>query len=770
MNLKTDSVTSGLDVVKRQSKAAMAEFRKEVTESNHSLAILGETIGVGIPRHIRGFISELPGVSSAMSAAFSGIAIVLVGKVLMEVAEKVKKVAEAYKAVGEAAKKSAEAWRNQLSSINASNDAMELFNAKLEAQIAKIEHKPVNNLKIAMLEAQEQTDKLAESIGKAIENEIKLLDTLKVGTMAKFLGNAEDNSAVAARNREAQEAINGKKDTRNDAVERLNAQGLDHNSKQYIESLAAINAALNKGLHDVAVHYAALFENDLKVEKGKHQAAIDEYNNPQMDGNGEYHAVVPTDDTRLQMDQRNAARFWKSQAAAVDLDNVHGSLQGKLTGAEGAHSAEEIAVKAVEKIVANFKSALAEHGVQMSPYDLQGIYKGARDQQKPGSDAWNALNAKYGEASSEVNKEELSTRAVWLKNENELLNEHIKLSEDDERGLKEQTEAAKGWIAALGEGRAEQAKATLANDEANVKYLEQTGQLSKNGAAMEEARIKAKAYADEIAELKTRLAEISAAGYLTPMEKNLRTQQTKNQIASLQGQMDTEGLKAKGDADSQSAMTGLHQFWTAAVNDANDAAAQVKSLMTRAVDSINDELVKGMMGKKMDWGKAFEGMASSTLHTGLKQGEGILASAFGLGGKAGDSATKPLYTWQVNAGLPGGAAGSGGGFLSGFLHMLHIPGYASGGTASGGLSFVGENGIELADLPSGTQVTNNRDLRDMLKGGGPTYHIGNIDARGTNAADVAMRVHQAMQQVHAQSVQSSIKAQREMAARRPRSS
>jgi hypothetical protein len=131
-----------------------------------------------------------------------------------------------------------------------------------------------------------------------------------------------------------------------------------------------------------------------------------------------------------------------------------------------------------------------------------------------------------------------------------------------------------------------------------------------------------------------------------------------------------------------------------------------------------------------------------------------------------------MYVSQVNA-LPGaaggaGAAGGGGGIFGSLLKLFHIPGFAEGGYPSG-LAMVGENGPELANFGGGGHVTSNSDVRAMLKGGGgsPVY---NIDARGSNAADVQMRVKQAMQVTHAHAVQSSMQAQRELAARRPRSS
>jgi hypothetical protein len=63
---------AGEDAGKRTA-ASMREARGEVT-------LLGEAIGVHLPRHVRTFIAYLPGVGEAMSAAFSATAILFVAQ------------------------------------------------------------------------------------------------------------------------------------------------------------------------------------------------------------------------------------------------------------------------------------------------------------------------------------------------------------------------------------------------------------------------------------------------------------------------------------------------------------------------------------------------------------------------------------------------------------------------------------------------------------------------------------------------------------------
>ena len=52
------------------------------------MALLGEEIGVRIPRHLRGFVSELPGVGQALTAAFSATAVLMLLQILVTASEK----------------------------------------------------------------------------------------------------------------------------------------------------------------------------------------------------------------------------------------------------------------------------------------------------------------------------------------------------------------------------------------------------------------------------------------------------------------------------------------------------------------------------------------------------------------------------------------------------------------------------------------------------------------------------------------------------------
>ena len=91
--------TSDVDKAFAKAKASARDFKtamkQEVRESNASLALMGEEFGIRLPRHVRSFVSSLPGISKAMSAAFGAFAVIAVAEALEKGIQKVKEWSEA---------------------------------------------------------------------------------------------------------------------------------------------------------------------------------------------------------------------------------------------------------------------------------------------------------------------------------------------------------------------------------------------------------------------------------------------------------------------------------------------------------------------------------------------------------------------------------------------------------------------------------------------------------------------------------------------------
>jgi hypothetical protein len=58
-------------------------------EAKGEVALLGEEFGIRLPRHVRSFLAELPGVNGALSTAFSGTAVLFLLSALSQVVSKV---------------------------------------------------------------------------------------------------------------------------------------------------------------------------------------------------------------------------------------------------------------------------------------------------------------------------------------------------------------------------------------------------------------------------------------------------------------------------------------------------------------------------------------------------------------------------------------------------------------------------------------------------------------------------------------------------------
>lgn len=90
-----NALTEKLGEVGVAGKAAGGEIASGMKQAAHAtreakgeMALLGEATGIHIPRHIRSFVAELPGVGAAMSAAFSATAVLFLIDILVKGSEK----------------------------------------------------------------------------------------------------------------------------------------------------------------------------------------------------------------------------------------------------------------------------------------------------------------------------------------------------------------------------------------------------------------------------------------------------------------------------------------------------------------------------------------------------------------------------------------------------------------------------------------------------------------------------------------------------------
>lgn len=166
---------------------------------------------------------------------------------------------------------------------------------------------------------------------------------------------------------------------------------------------------------------------------------------------------------------------------------------------------------------------------------------------------------------------------------------------------------------------------------------------------------------------------------------------------------------------------GLKAFWQQLQTPDETSGRFAFDTLNKGLQSFQDETAKALSGARVSWQSFFQSIDQMALKFMLN---GLIASLFsgslfkGFGGMFG--------LGGAGGGTAAASAGGGGFFGEGaFSAAAAFPGFASGTDYSpGGLSWVGESGPELVNLPQGSSVTPASALR-----GSPNVAV-HIDARG----------------------------------------
>jgi hypothetical protein len=156
-------------------------------EAAGSLALIGEEIGVTIPRHLRTFITSLPGVATALSSAFTGVAVIALIELITKIVEKIQDyrdhLAESADAWDQTNQKGTEALRALDASILALDARLEELAGDhlgaLQAQLRLIDNQTLTQI-------QSEFAKTATAADDAFKK-------MQVGWTASMLGFGNDS-------------------------------------------------------------------------------------------------------------------------------------------------------------------------------------------------------------------------------------------------------------------------------------------------------------------------------------------------------------------------------------------------------------------------------------------------------------------------------------------------------------------------------------------------------------------------------------------------
>ena len=187
----------------RGATAGLKEMGDVSGESRASLALLGEEIGVRIPRHVRSFISTMPGVGEALSMGFKTIAVAAVVMVLYEAIKKAVEFRGRLEELRIASERETAELHRFTDGQKLANDEMKVANDRLEVAIAKLEGKPRNELKLAIDESALAADHLTEKLDKALRSFYEIVQKNAPGTFAQIIGRQPSTTDI-------QEMVGGK--------------------------------------------------------------------------------------------------------------------------------------------------------------------------------------------------------------------------------------------------------------------------------------------------------------------------------------------------------------------------------------------------------------------------------------------------------------------------------------------------------------------------------------------------------------------------------
>jgi hypothetical protein len=97
-----DDVKTGSNAAQNGARDMANAFSSSSREAQGSLALIGDEIGVTIPRHLRTFITTIPGVGAALNAAFSSVALLAFIELITKIVEKVQEWEDRAKVTAEA--------------------------------------------------------------------------------------------------------------------------------------------------------------------------------------------------------------------------------------------------------------------------------------------------------------------------------------------------------------------------------------------------------------------------------------------------------------------------------------------------------------------------------------------------------------------------------------------------------------------------------------------------------------------------------------------
>ena len=693
--------------------------RKEITESKGSIAMLGEMLGIHIPRHARGLVASLETIGPALKTAFNAVAVIAIGQAIFEFG---KKLYEAFEKGKEAAEKAKTANEEFASSLNKSNLELAVSVDKVEKHIAQLEKKPYNGLKAALDDAALSAVTLAQKLDADIQKERALLQAQDHGFLAQNLGGKAGTSG-------SQGYLNAYNTGQND-LDVAYQNELDH-AKQVGATKADVDAIEQRHLQAKAKLTVDTY-NKIKeeLEARKEMANLANQTNVQR-------WQTPGANARLAALQNRFGTTSESIPAMEDLlgnigmlghrQQLDATLQSDRTteandeernrmaqvGKQAQTEADRAQMEGFEQRLAAMKLA---HQVTVS--EEMNFWTVMQSQTRDGSANWLAINKKLGEENQQVLAKVHTGFDAVRKGQQKDLAEQVPGGDVAAEWRAADYKATQQLGVETQKGADIQHKFWVELQATNIELAVASGHMTRQQGAVTIAKLHTDEWTQALKELNSELRAIDNDPTLSANDKALAKAKVQSKIATVTGE------QALGTAKDSAAANPLGIADTLRKNlkdtySPDNLPNQMKNLQDQFLQGMNSNITNLLIGEKTNWAQFLKQLAGSLVSTGLN-------ALMGAG-------------------------------------MSFLPHFADGGYTGTGPVLVGERGPEIANFSRGAYITPNG--RTGANAAGAFYYI---DAKEGDTATLSRNMMRGLQAVHGQAVEDANTVLREKQARMPR--
>ncbi len=336
------------------------------------------------------FLSSLPGIQTLMQAAFPVIGLVAVAEGLYRGEEAARKFIETTRQMGETI---TTGFAEANLSVEKNNDSLRVSNDRLAMEIAKLEKKPANGLKLALDEARLSADDLAESL---IKDNDRIAELMKKNSVSWLAGAFTGQASTEAPESDAKDYQKKSDDLAYEGARRQKeAKTAEESRAARVETQNQLYKLQSETLSKISSKIKNLTEDSKDIDiYGNHTSKTNKYNQAQTDDyKGLYTSIANQQDsvgvrsTQQQEQTEKGIADAKHQQGEIDKENARAAEQERKKEEAWLEKVQKMGVGssqtagyAQQKVAAELLEKSHEESIRMADQEAEAWVKSQETQ------------------------------------------------------------------------------------------------------------------------------------------------------------------------------------------------------------------------------------------------------------------------------------------------------------------------------------------------------------------------------------------------------